>query len=184
MLGAVVTRRLPRSFRSVFSPPIAAGILAATSVLACSASGEVSGGEARFDAAAPVAPVSDGGVKALANPDGGTTWTAVYEDYFKPGTVTGCSGDGACHGDANQPGAQNSAFVCNTDKGACRASLLGDSALVVAGDAENSILVKVELRQVGPAGEFGFMPKRPRAVFAPSDIARIKTWIAGGAKDD
>jgi hypothetical protein len=65
----------------------------------------LNGGDLAYDAAPPNVEVQ--------RPDGGGhTWTDLYRDFFGPTGVASCAGNGHCHGDPSQPGAQASFYVC------------------------------------------------------------------------
>lgn len=148
------------------------------------ASGDVKGGDALFDASAPKVTTSSEGD---AGPD--PTWNGLYRDFFGPSGKASCAGDGTCHGDASQPGAQASAWICNQDKDACYKSIRGDSGLVTDADVTNTDPTKLPflldiIRKDQPAGQ-NRMPKRPTTIsFSIDDVARIKAWIKNGAKND
>lgn len=153
---------------------------AATAAGCATATGDITGGEARFDASAPLTFVA-----ADAGPLGtGHTWQELYADYFgNPGRAS-CAGNGSCHGTANEPGSQTSAFVCPAnDKDACYTSIVSGAAqLVVAGDPGNSALVTQVLRHAD--GSSGNMPKSPPYAFTAVDLQRISDWIQAGAAND
>lgn len=159
------------------------------------ATGDVSGGDARFDASAPAfddsSDFGEGGVppEDLRDAGSGTTWTALYRDLFGPSAPSGCAGDGDCHGTATQAGAEASGgFVC-ADQAGCRDSLLSPSTgLVQAKDAAepSKAALIFELRHRNAAGKVvGIMPKRPASyVFSHDSMARIETWIQNGSPND
>ena len=145
----------------------------------------IKGGEAKYDASAPVDDtVSEGGVDSGS----GITWTDLYRDFFGNAPQgAGCNGDGKCHGDASLAGAQGSGgFVCG-DKNTCFAGLTGSVGLVQSSDKampQSSYLVST-LRHKTNGVQVGSMPKRPAGfVFTEADIARIGDWIAAGAQNN
>jgi len=146
-----------------------------------SATGEVTGGAARFDASPPQSSLSSTDAGPLS---AGSSWEALYTDYFgNPGRAS-CAGNGSCHGDANQAGAKSSAFVCDAaDRNACYASLVSTAAsLVVAKNAASSPLLTQVLRHAD--GSSGNMPKSPPYGFTATDLQRISDWINAGAPND
>ncbi len=144
------------------------------------ASGEITGGEARFDASAPL--VYFAGDAGPLSP--GHSWQALYADYFGNPARASCAGNGSCHGAASQPGSQSSNFVCpENDKDACYTSITSGAAqLVVAHDPANSALLSQVLRHAD--GSSGNMPKSPPYAFSDADLQRISDWITDGANDD
>jgi hypothetical protein len=119
--------------------------------------------------------------------EGGTTWSALYRDFFGPAATSSCAGNATCHDSASAPGATGShGYVCADQKG-CRSSMLSeDAALVQPSDAtapEKSTLIQVLRRQTSD-GVVGSMPKRSSFTFTSEQIARIETWIRNGAPDD
>ncbi len=174
-----------RRFARVASPLAAFALLASAAGLAlaacgCSAAtGSVTGGEPLFDAG--VSGDVDAGV---------VTFTELYASFFGPTGKASCAGDGACHGAADQPGAQATAstaypsgYVCAPDQARCYAAMTGAGLTATGGGggAEQSTLYTI-LRKTGGGGS---MPKRPTTVaFSPTEMARIRAWIAAGAKND
>lgn len=139
------------------------------------ATGEVSGGEPRFDA----------GSNAFADADP-QSWTGLYRDLFGPNGRGSCSATNSCHGSAAQPGAQQSGFVC-ADKTSCLEALKSpDSGLIKASDAmkpEGSGFYGILRKRTGGAVT-GIMPKSPQYVFTDEELARVKAWIAKGSPND
>lgn len=161
-----------------------------------SASGTVSGGEA-----------------LVSEPDsgGGTTFTALYADFFGPSGKTSCTAQSTCHGDANQNGAQISGFVCGTSKEACWQSMTQASdtdlfpPIVTPGvtDPKATVLYKC-LHQPASSSDNSICSKSQTAIdcnmpcgdpptctvgaavytFTADDLARITTWIQQGAQDN
>lgn len=158
---------------------------AALVLAACAeASGEVRGGELAFDPTPPAfvepnaCPVED-----EADAGTGTTWTDLYRDYFGPTGRAKCA-DPSCHGGEGTP-ASSIGFRC-FDQSGCRASLV-DRWIVLPADAaepEKSAFYRV-LRRCNEQNEtVGTMPQRPTYYFSGASLARISTWMQGGAKDD
>jgi hypothetical protein len=141
---------------------------------------EVSGGEPRFDAAAP--QLGEG--RPSASP---TSWTGLYRDIFGPNGTASCAGNGTCHGSKEQLGARSSGGCVCADQEGCRASLLDPSTGLVKPDdkraPETSGLYAV-LRRVEGGRAVGIMPKEPPYTFTEAELTRIKTWIANGALND
>ena len=161
-----------------------------------SATGEVRGGEARFDAASPdplVVPISEPAF-ADAPP---TTWRAIYRDFFGRRAKASCAGNGTCH-EAGRAGSTTSNFVC-ADVDSCWQSLraakdpdprVSTVALVEAADVaapDNAYLFKVvRFRSLdGTLVPNRGMPQLPRDyAYSAEDVARIQAWIKAGAKND
>lgn len=146
------------------------------SCVACAtASGEVSGGEPRFDA----------GSSAFADADP-QSWTGLYRDLFGPNGRGSCSATNSCHGSAAQPGAQQSGFVCPDKTGCLEALKSADSGLIRESDAmkpEGSNFYGI-LRKRTNGAVIGIMPKSPQYVFTDDELARVKAWIAKGSPND
>jgi hypothetical protein len=175
-----------------------AGLLIALASVACTgASGEVRGGDARFDAASPaplVVPITEP-TFADAPP---TSWKGIYRDFFGRRSNASCAGNGTCHDAAGKPGSKVSNFIC-ADVDGCYRSLrtakdpdprVSVNALVEDADItapENAYLFKV-VRFRTPDGNLvpgRGMPQLPSDfAYSADDIARIKAWIKAGAKND
>jgi hypothetical protein len=81
-----------------------------TLVLAACLSGGVTGGDPLFDAGPPIgSSTGDGGAGGIEGP---ATWSAIYRDYFGPGSAASCSRSGTCHGATDQGGFKASGFLC------------------------------------------------------------------------
>jgi hypothetical protein len=171
-------KRAPRISAVVIS--VACAMATMTAIGCATATGEISGGEGRFDATAPLACSGDAGPLLST----GHTWAELYADYFGNLDRVGCAGNGSCHGDATQPGAQNSSFVCPVgDATSCYKSITSSAAsLVFSGDPANSPLTTQVLRHAD--GTAGNMPKNPPCAFSAIDLQRINDWIQGGSPDD
>ena len=158
--------------------------------LACASAGCVdgngeTGGEARFDAAPPAAPVPC--EEAGADAGSGTAWGDLYRDYFGPSGKASCAGNGQCHGASSEQGAQSSNFVCPGTAAGCYQGITSTSAgLVTPGDTTTdptTTTLYLTLRKECNLG--GVMPKSPADVyFTPSDLNRITAWIKAGAPND
>jgi hypothetical protein len=143
------------------------------------ASGEVSGGEARVDAAAPPSGPRDSGG------GGGATFTDIYNDLLGPQGAATCTKGGDCHGGASESGAQASGYICKADKAQCRSTLLS-SGLLAQGEKDftKSGLYGVLRKDVAGA-RTGTMPKVPGDfVFTAAELDRIGKWVAAGTPDD
>ncbi len=142
------------------------------------ASGEVSGGEARVDAAAPPSEPRDSGA-------GGATFTEIYKDLLGPQGAATCTKGGDCHGGASESGTQATGYICKADKAQCRSTLLS-SGLLVQGERDftKSALYGALRKNVGGAAS-GSMPKVPgNFVFSAAELDRIGRWVAAGTPDD
>jgi hypothetical protein len=143
------------------------------------ASGDVTGGAARFDATAPLSTeVPDGGQMTA-----GHSWSELYSDYFGNPRAS-CAGNGTCHGDENQAGAQDSNFVCPAnDKDDCYTSMTSPlTELISTTHPSESALTNSVLRHA--SANVGNMPKNPAYAFSDADLARIQAWINDGALND
>lgn len=184
--------------------------IGAAAAAACSsATGAVRGGEPAFDAAPPIVETPQ--LEAGAS---GHTWTDLYRDYFGPTGVASCAGNGNCHGDPAQPGAQASRFVCprpETPDAGGPADASGD-ALGEAGPspeagasdalarARTACLDSLKggsglitpgtppdqtgLYAILRKDSGGTMPQNPPYKFSAGDLKRITDWIAAGANND
>lgn len=150
-------------------------VLLLSCVACATATGEVSGGEPRFDS----------GSNAFADADP-QSWTGLYRDLFGANGRGSCSSTNSCHGSAAQPGSVMSGFVCG-DKAGCLESLKSpDSGLIKASDAmmpEGAGFYGV-LRKRSNGAVIGIMPKSPMYVFTDDELARVKAWIAKGSPND
>jgi hypothetical protein len=158
---------------------VTSAVIAGAATGCATATGEITGGEARFDASEPLSTLEiDGGPLST-----GHSWAELYGDYFGNPRAS-CAGNGSCHGDANQPGSQDSNYVCPpNDKDACYTSMTSiAAALVTTSDPASSPLTASVLRHAD--GSAGNMPKSPAYGFTATDLARIQAWIAAGAPND
>jgi hypothetical protein len=161
-------------------------VVGSSAVAGCAvASGNTSGGDARFDAAAPPGPVTETPDAGEADAGSGTTFTDIYRDLLGPNGGGSCAGNGSCHGAAGQPGAAVG-FICGTDKAQCRATLLS-SGFVTAGEKDfTKTYLYSQIRKRNADGTtIGRMPKAPFTyAFSPASVDRIAKWVAAGALDD
>ena len=167
-------------------------------ISACaSASGEVAGGEARFDAASPaplVVPVTE--PTYTDAPDG--SWRGIYRDYFGRSAKASCAGSGVCHDAAGKPGSVSSNFVCG-DLAGCYDSLrkavpsnpddgtrplVDDASLANPDDAYLFKIIRFRDPDGTPNPNRG-MPQVPiDYYYSADDITRIKAWMKAGAPND
>jgi hypothetical protein len=180
--------------RGILGPAIVVIALAS----ACSsASGEIKGGDPRFDAAAPeplVVPITEP-TFADAPP---TSWKGIYRDFFGRRSKASCAGNGTCHDAAGKAGSKISNFIC-ADVDACYTSLrtakdpdprVSTKSLVEDADVaapENAYLFAV-VRLRTPDGNLvvnrGMPQEPPDFAYAAADVDRMKAWIKAGAKND
>jgi hypothetical protein len=132
------------------------------------------------DTGAPPPPPEDVG--------SGTKWSDLYRDIFGPtGRPGSCSFAGNCHGTPEGAGAKSGSGIHCYDQKTCRESLLAQFLVeqkdVAAPDGSNLFGV---LRFARANDEVvGIMPKEPSSFRFPlKSIARIRTWMADGFKDD
>ncbi len=158
------------------------------------ATGVVSGGDSLYDGAVPqvdsgpVDPMDSssgegGGDTAPAAP---STWTELYASYFGPSGVASCAGSGVCHGDMSQLGYMSSAFLCPpNDSSGCYMGVTSAASglLEPAGPFSGTYFYTVLRKQVGTNITLS-MPKTPLYTFTPSDVAKISSWVADGAKNN
>ena len=164
------------------------GVIATALVGACT-SGNPSGGEARFDAAAFTPP----GEKLLCHPAAralgtGHTWVDMYADYFGPSSGGDCGKNpGNCHGEPTGKGAMGSNFLCPPTRDACYLGMTkgikptGPSNVPAGRAPGDTILIQI-LRNADGSG--GTMPKSPACSFDKNDYQRISDWISAGAPND
>lgn len=170
---------------------LAAGWLAAfaLALMGCGdATGDVEGGADRFDAAAPTTPGPTDEICGGADGGTGATFTDLYRDVFGPTGGASCARFGTCHGTAAQTGAQVSGgFVCDTQAG-CRATMFtANPPLVKPADfpsPQTSLLIQTLRHRTAEGTLVGIMPDQPKCVLSQDAIARIQTWIGGGALDN
>jgi hypothetical protein len=172
-------------------------VIALLGVACTTATGDVRGGEDRFDAASPdplVVPITEP-TFADASP---TSWKGIYRDFFGRRAKGSCAGNGTCHDAADKPGSQISNFVCADVEG-CYTSLrtakdpdprVSTNALVEDADIQNpdnAYLFKIiRFRTAdGTLVPNRGMPQLPSDyAYSAEDIDRMKAWIRAGAKND
>lgn len=175
-------------------------VLALVLLAGCdSATGTVSGGEA-----------------LVAEPEAGsgTTWTALYGDFFGPGGRTSCTANTSCHGTADESGAQISGFVCGATKDDCWSGMVNGipadaggfvAPIVTPGftDPKATVLYK-SLHQAASATDNKICAMKATAIdcnmpcgdppnctvgagaytFTADDLGRITTWMQQGAQNN
>jgi hypothetical protein len=172
-------------------------VIALVGVACTSATGDVRGGEDRFDATAPdplVVPITE---PAFADAPA-TSWKGIYRDFFGRRSKASCAGNGTCHDSAEKPGAKISNFIC-ADVAGCYTSLrtakdpdprVSTTSLVEAADIaapDNAYLFKVVRFRTadGTLVPNRGMPQIPRDfAYSAEEIDRMKAWIKAGAKND
>ena len=172
-------------------------ILVIALVGCASASGDVRGGEPRFDAAAPaplVVPITEDPFTDAPE----TSWKGIYRDFFGRRAKGSCAGNGTCHDAPGKAGAKLSNFVC-ADVDGCYQSLrtakdpdpkISTSALVEDKDiaAPDGAYLFTIIRYRTADGTLvpnRGMPQLPRDyAYSATEIDRMKAWIKAGAKND
>jgi len=115
------------------------------------------------------APTTDGGAP---------TWTALYADFFGPAGQGNCSLKVGCHADNTGGGA---IWMCGPTQATCWQGMQGNVDLCDPSASK----VLFMLRKASDPGAIGKMPQEPTTVtFSDTDLARIRAWIAAGAKND
>ena len=162
-----------------------------------SASGDVRGGEVRFDAAAPdplVVPITEDPFADAPL----ASWKGIYRDFFGRRAKGSCAGNGGCHDDPRKPGAKVSNFVCGDVEGCYRSLRTAKDP-----DPRVSMFALVEDKDIAsPDAAYLFsilryrnaegtlvpnrgMPQIPSDyAYSSADIDRMKAWIKAGAKND
>jgi hypothetical protein len=158
-----------------FAAMVASCLVASTALVACGDATDhvASGGELQLAATVPASP----GAVLHCAPDGGATWTDLYRDCFSP-EHAGCGGTSDCHADATHGG--GAIWTCGATAESC---FVGIKTLVLTDPShvdESELLVR--LRKA--PGDPSLMPLGTSFVFAPDDVARIRKWIADGAKEN
>ena len=116
---------------------------------------------------AGAASIPDGSVHAAQDPAASPEF---YTTQVKPILDANC---GRCHEGTNHRGALNIDTRAGLLKGG------HDGAVIVPGDAANSLLVKL-IRHEGPADDpMPMPPHKPK--LSDQDIATVSRWIAAGA---
>jgi hypothetical protein len=136
--------------------------------------------DAGVDGAPVSSPCDDAG-----RPDGGSTWTDLYRDYFGPTGLASCTALSNCHGASTQTGATNSGFVCGNTKDECFLGITAPLSIVPEGGTATpeQTTLYIALRKA-PPNRGGAMPRNSAFAFCPSDLMRIEGWIAAGAAND
>jgi hypothetical protein len=140
----------------------------------------------------------------------GNGWTSLYTDYFGApqkladggfsGGRAACSGNGICHGDAGQTGAQVSGYICAGDatdagKDECYASITSSmltTVLLMPGASFvdqglwgqlNSVENTSGPMPLGPPDAASPTPDAgnyPAYQFSAEDLARLSAWVDAG----
>jgi hypothetical protein len=117
-----------------------------------------------------------------------TTWSALYKDYFGPGTKGSCSGamgdENNCHLNSTASGAlASNGYVCGPTKDTCFAPF---KDVLVPPNAGKTHYFEAVLRQDPGSGCMcSPMPLRPaNAAFTECDLNRIRAWADKGAPND
>jgi hypothetical protein len=149
--------------------------------IACSAApDDVTGGEARFDASPPIAPATG------CATGGGATWSDLYRDCFGRGHAD-CGGTAGCHSASADTGTSFSGFLCGQTKDDCYKGIVGTTSIVPVGGSTKPETTRlyVTLRKTPPlASPPRAMPDQSGFEFDADALARIRTWIQNGAKND
>jgi hypothetical protein len=172
--------------------------MTATTLGCAQATGEVSGGESLYDGSFPVLDTGTPPMVDSAPPptdatdaSGPATWTELYTNYFGNVGVASCAGNGTCHGAMTQLGYMTSNYLCpENDQQGCYESFTspgtagGPNLLAAYPPFEKTYLYEV-LRKSSGANIGTPMPKAPYTyTFNTTDLARIESWVAAGAKND
>lgn len=136
------------------------------------------------------------GMDAPAQPtftlEAGSTWTALYRDYFGNNTqvhTAGCANGGFCHASTSDDGYARSGYLCpDGDKESCYKSFtMSGVGFVMPDGGFTTDGLGMILCQVNDAGEpvgDGFMPYNCVYNFTPVDVQRIEAWLAAGYPDN
>jgi hypothetical protein len=114
----------------------------------------------------------------------GSTFSDLYRDFFGPTGLASCSARSICHVPGGTGAQTSGGYICAPDQAECWASMT--SSIVPDGGTpvpEGTTLYKA-LRKAPPTPGSGPMPRNSAFGFCPDDLARIKTWIASGARND
>jgi hypothetical protein len=165
--------------------------LAALVAPACSnATDEVVGGE-------PL-PVIANMAKCSAKGPACSTWSYLYDCYFGPVGIAGCSAQSQCHTSASGTGAQlGYGFVCGATAETCWQGMTGMSGgLPLASNAADptmsllytalhkSTVAKITALSNNMPLMNPMNTTVPAFTFQPADLDCITGWIAAGAKND
>lgn len=159
----------------------------ALALAACAdASGEVRGGEPKFDSAPPqVVEPNACPVKDEPDAGSGSKWSDLYRDLFGPTGAAKCA-DPSCHGSPTT-GAARVGILC-VDQVGCRQSLLDKGWIQPPADfeaPEASGFYTILRRCDAQNQTLGTMPQKPSSYhFSPASLARVATWLRNGAPND
>ncbi len=135
------------------------------------------------DTGPPPNPCADAGYRG----EGGT-FTDLYRDFFGPPeagpALASCAARPICHVPKGTGELITHGYQCFPDQATCWKSMT--STIVPMGGSaspEDTTLYKA-LRKGPPSTTSGPMPKDSEFTFCADDLARIRTWIANGAKND
>lgn len=178
---------LRRRERTASLPAFAtASLLALTATcLGCAtADGDVAGGDPRGFDMTPPAFTPD--TTPCTSEGAGARWSDLYRDLFGPTGRTGsCTFSAGCHQRTGNAAAKL-AFQCY-DQSGCYQSLVDGGWIKPTDSAapDESSFLKALLRlQKADGTVIGFMPKEPICVYPEPALARIRTWIRDGAKNE
>jgi hypothetical protein len=198
----VTTRRLLR--RSAVAAPFL--VLLALHVGCDSATGELQGGD----------PFVEAGAGCATKCDTTPTWTCLYTNCFGPppaGQASCSTGQGVCHNDGTQTGAQVSGFVCGNTQQSCWEGMTAGIGLDAGGifcpivcsgvcpqtgsacptEPKQQTLLQDIHKAQGGSGQLNNMPcQTPPScaansgsyTFSADDVARISAWIQAGAPNN
>jgi hypothetical protein len=148
----------------------------------------------------PDASADAPGVESAASCKGAasdTSWTALYCDFFGPTAKGSCSGgagfESNCHGRDDSAGTMASKFKCGLTKDECWAgTTTGDADMMgtVGSMTKLERTLRRDVCKTTPMAPecrqpYNNMPLQPGTVtFTDDDLARIRAWVAAGAKND
>jgi hypothetical protein len=114
----------------------------------------------------------------------GNGWKDLYACYFGPTGTSSCAGMGVmCHATADSYGAYQ--WVCGGSAATCRQGAI--AGMLTSGTDPTMALLYSQVCQVDSSGMMsGLMPLNcpTTSILVPSDMARIKAWLAAGAPDN
>jgi hypothetical protein len=113
----------------------------------------------------------------------GSTFTDLYTDFFGPTGRASCSASSICHVPGGE-GASVSGYMCSPDQGSCWTSMTSSIVPEGGSSSPDDTILYGALRKAPPTAGSGPMPLDSTFEFCPGDLARIKAWIAAGAKND
>lgn len=170
----------PRERRAALITALVSAALAIALGACSDAPLDVTGGDARFDAAPPVAPPT-GCAKG-----GAGTWSELFRDCFGPGHAD-CAGTAGCHASAGDTGTSFSGFLCGRTKDECYAGMVGKDSIVPMGGSQKPETTRLwnTLRKAPPASSPPrAMPNNSGFEFDAEALQRLRTWIQNGARND